>query len=246
MVIGLIGSVTSLKGGGFPDGFTSRASGPGDECQKCCSVRLKRLSAQSFTGFFHRSLRFNGKTTDFTTYAVIVLDARLPGLDGISVTRAYRASSGCAPILLLGDTHCSLELQGGLDAGADAYLAKPLRMDDVAAHVRALMRRPALRNEVILYSGGIEMDTDGGTVSRDDVFIHLHPMEYKLLQFLMRHPNQVFSAHALFEIVWQKDFGSMEDTVRTHVRTLRQKIDAYGSASVITTVRGLGYKTIQL
>ncbi len=163
----------------------------------------------------------------------------------MSIARAYRASGGCAPILLQGDTHCSLELQGGLDAGAD-YLAKPLRMDDVAAHVRALMRRPALRNERILCSGGIEMDTDGGTVSRDDVSIHLHPMEYKLLQFLMRHPNQVFSSHALFERVWQKDFGSMEDTVRTPVRTLRQKIDAHASASVITTVRGLGYKTIQL
>ncbi|MBY0547554.1 MAG: response regulator transcription factor [Candidatus Obscuribacterales bacterium] len=178
--------------------------------------------------------------------SVIVLDVNLPGLDGISIARAYRASGGVAPILLLGDTHCSLELQGGLDAGADSYLAKPLRMDDVAAHVRALMRRPALRNERILCSGGIEMDTAGGTVSRDDVSIHLHPMEYKLLQFLMRHPNQVFSTHALFERVWQKDFGSMEDTVRTHVRTLRQKIDAHGSASVITTVRGLGYKTIQL
>jgi DNA-binding response OmpR family regulator len=89
----------------------------------------------------------------------------------------------------------------------------------------------------------VAMDTGAGTVTKDDILVHLHPMEFKLLQFLMGHPNQVFSAHALFERVWQKDFGSMEDTVRTHVRTLRQKIDSDGFASVITTVRGLGYKT---
>ena len=94
-----------------------------------------------------------------------------------------------------------------------------------------------------MYSGLIAMDTGAGTVTRKDTLIHLHPMEFKLLQFLLRHPNQVFSAHALFERVWQKDFGLMEDTVRTHVRTLRQKIDLEGSLSIITTVRGLGYKT---
>jgi DNA-binding response OmpR family regulator len=86
-------------------------------------------------------------------------------------------------------------------------------------------------------------DTGAGTVTRNDILVHLHPMEFKLLQFFMRHPNQVFSAHALFERVWQKDFGLEEDTVRTHIRTLRRKIDSAGCQSVITTVRGLGYKT---
>jgi two-component system phosphate regulon response regulator PhoB len=71
----------------------------------------------------------------------------------------------------------------------------------------------------------------------------LHPMEFKLLQFLLSHPNQVFNAHALFQRVWQKDLGLTEDTVRTHIRTLRQKIDTKNCPSVIVTVRGHGYKT---
>ena len=178
-------------------------------------------------------------------YDVIVLETALPGLDGISVARTYRASGGSTPILLLSGPQSNNELQVGLDAGADACLTKPFRLANLAAQVRALLRRPALRSERVLTSGLVAMDTEAGTVTIDDVLVHLHPMEFKLLQFLLRHPNQVFSTHALFERVWQKDFGLMEDTVRTHVRTLRQKIDAQGSHSVITTVRGLGYKIEQ-
>jgi len=175
-------------------------------------------------------------------YDVIVLEIALLGLDGISVVRDYRAHGRSTPILLLAGKHSSEELQCGLDAGADSYLVKPFQLCDLAAKLRALLRRPALRCDGVLMLGGISLDTEAGTVTKNDRRIHLHPMEFKLLQFLMRHPNQVFNAHALFERVWQKDFGSMEDTVRTHVRTLRQKIDSDGSPSIITTVRGLGYK----
>ncbi len=176
-------------------------------------------------------------------YELIILEIALPGLDGISVVKGYRATGGSTPILLISGKHCSDELQGGLDAGADAYLVKPFRLHDLAAQLRALLRRPSLRSERVLSSGRIEMDTRAGTVTKSDILVHLHPMEFKLLQFLLRHPNQVFSAHALFERVWQKEFGSMEDTVRTHVRTLRKKIDSEDCSSIITTVRGLGYKT---
>jgi two-component system OmpR family response regulator len=176
-------------------------------------------------------------------YAVVILEVALPGLDAMGIVRDYRAGGGTAPILLVAGKHAVDELRCALDAGADSYFVKPFLLSDLAAQVRAMLRRPAMRSERVLTLGSIAMDTGGGTVTRDDVSIHLHPMEFKLLQFLMRNPNQVFSAHALFERVWQKDFGLMEDTVRTHVRTLRQKIDSEGSASLITTVRGLGYKT---
>ncbi len=176
-------------------------------------------------------------------FDVIVLETVLPGLSGIAVVNSYRAAGGNAPILLMAGKHCSEELQCGLDAGADAYVVKPFRLHDLAAQLRALLRRPALRRERVLTSGIVALDTGAGTVTKNDILVHLHPMEYKLLSFLMKHPNQVFSAHALFERVWQKDFGTMEDTVRTHVRTLRRKMDADDCASIITTVRGLGYKT---
>jgi len=176
-------------------------------------------------------------------YSAIVLETGITGLDAISVVRAYRAAGGSAPILLMADKHCSEQLQQGLAAGADYYAVKPTEVSDLAAQVKAMMRRPALRADILLTSGGIAMDTESGTITRDDINIHLHPMEFKLLQFLMTHPDQVFSAHALFERVWQKDYGFLEDTVRTHIRTLRKKIDSKDCASVITTVRGLGYKT---
>lgn len=187
-------------------------------------------------------LRVLGKLLE-EQFSVVILRTSLPGMDGISVVRRYRQSGGTTPIVLTADKHSSVEMQSGLDAGADAYVVTPFEIGDLAAQLRALLRRPTLQSVRMITSGGIAMDTAGGTVTRDDIAIHLHPMEFKLLEFLMTHPNQVFSAHALFERVWQKDFGLHEDTVRTHVRTLRQKIDAHGCASIITTVRGLGYKT---
>jgi DNA-binding response OmpR family regulator len=177
-------------------------------------------------------------------FDVIILEIALSGLDGISVVRSYRKTGGDTPILLLTDRHSSDELKHGLDGGADAYLVKPFRLNDLGVHVRALLRRPALRNLRILRMGDVSMDTDAGQVTRFGVPIHLHPMEFKLLRFLMTNPDRVFDAHALFQRVWQKDFGSMEDTVRTHIRTLRKKINQEdrGSKSIITTVRGQGYK----
>jgi DNA-binding response OmpR family regulator len=176
-------------------------------------------------------------------YDVIILEMALHGLNGLGVIRGYRAAGGNSPILLLTGSVSSDELQHVFDSGADAYLGKPFRLTDLSAQVRALLRRPALRNEKKLILGCLTMDTEAGTVTKDDQSIHLYPMEFKLLQFLMRHPNQVFSATALFERVWQKDAGKMNDTVRTHIRTLRRKIDGKFRTSFITTVRGLGYRT---
>ena len=176
-------------------------------------------------------------------YAVVVMEIALPGLDAISVVRDYRASGGNAPILLMAGRHSSDELQRGLDAGADTYLVKPFHLTDLSAQLRALLRRPSLRSENMLTSGLVSMDSAAGTVTRNDIIVHLHPMEFKLLQFLLKHPDQVFNARAIMERVWHKDIGHLDDTVRTHIRTLRQKIDSEGCASIITTVRGLGYKT---
>lgn len=176
-------------------------------------------------------------------FDVIVLDIALVGLDGISVVLDYRASGGSTPILLTSHKYSSDELKWGLDAGADAYLSRPFSMPDLAPQLRALLRRPAVRTERMLTSGLLTMDSGAGTLTKNNKPIHLHPMEFKLLQFLLSHPNQVFNAHALFQRVWQKDLGLTEDTVRTHIRTLRQKIDSEDCPSVIVTVRGLGYKT---
>ena len=177
------------------------------------------------------------------TFDVIVLEIALPGLDGIGIVKHYRATGGSTPVVLITGRFSSDELQCGLDAGADSYLVKPFRMRDLHAQLRALMRRPALRSEKVLVSGVVRLDTQAGTVTRSDLPVHLRPMEFKLLRFLMRHPDQVFSVHALFERIWNKRSSVREDTVRTHVRTVRQKLDLRGRHSIITTVRGFGYRT---
>jgi two-component system, OmpR family, response regulator len=174
---------------------------------------------------------------------VIILEMALHGLDGLSVIRSYRAAGGGTPILLLTGVGSSSELQRVFDAGADAYMAKPFRLADLAANIRALLRRPALREGRVLSLGSVVMDSVSGIVTRRGQSIHLFPMEFKLLEFLMKHPNQVFDARALLERVWQRDNGVDTDTVRTHIRTLRGKIDAKECPSLITTVRGFGYKT---
>lgn len=176
------------------------------------------------------------------SYDAILLEIALPGMTAIEIVRDYRAAGGTTPIMLMSVQHSSEELQAGLDAGGDAYVVKPFTLSDLAAQVRAMMRRPLLRFEKILQSGDITLNLAEGTVTKNDVEIHLHPMEFKLLRFLLAHPNQVFSQHAIFERVWQKESGNLEDTVRTHMRTLRQKIDSEGNPSLITTVRGFGYK----
>jgi len=176
-------------------------------------------------------------------YDVVVLEMVLKGLDGLSVIRSYRKAGGNSPIMLLTGSVSSEELQNAFNAGADAYLAKPFRLADLHAQLRAMLRRPALRSERILSLGNLAIDTESGTVTKNDEPIRLFPMEYKLLRFLMKNPNQVFDARAIFERVWQKEGGLTEDTVRTHIRTLRKKIDTEGEPSFITTVRGLGYRT---
>ena len=154
--------------------------------------------------------------------------------------RRFRSLGKTTPVLLLTSEYCPEDLQNGYDAGADGYVVKPFRLDDLAARVRAMLRRPNIKSENVLVSGNVKLNTESGVVTRDDEIVHLHPMEFKLLQFLLNNPDQIFSAYAIFERVWQKT-GNL-DTVRTHIRTLRRKIDSPDRESIITTVRGFGYK----
>ena len=177
-------------------------------------------------------------------YDVIILDAKLPGVDCINMIRQFRGAGGGTPIILLSSMHNSDELEIGLDAGADDYIVKPIMVGDLAAKIRASLRRPTLSHQPILRSGNIAMNVLAGSVTRDNVPIHLHPMEFKLLQFFLQHPNQVFDANALSHRVWNKDGLELgNDTVRTHIRTLRKKVDISENRSIVTTVRGHGYKS---
>lgn len=177
-----------------------------------------------------------------TSFDIVVLEIALPGIDGIEIVKSVRSMGKTMPILLLSSEYCSEELQKGLDLGADGYMVKPFKLADLAVRARAMLRRPDIKNAQTLVSGNIKIDTASGTILKDEEVIHLHPMEFKLLQFLLGHPDQIFSTHAIYDRVWQKS-GYLEDTVRTHIRTLRRKLDSPDRDSIITTVRGFGYKS---
>ncbi len=179
---------------------------------------------------------------EVNSYDLIILDLLLPGLDGLQVCRNYRAKKGAMPILMLTAMSSVDEKEIGLDAGADDYLTKPFHLKELAARVRTLLRRPLSVMSTSLTLRNVTMETLECVVKKDGREVHLLPKEYRLLEFFMRHPNQVFSAELLFDRVWESDATACLDTVRGHVMRLRSKLDTPGQPSIIETVRRMGYK----
>ncbi len=174
-------------------------------------------------------------------YDLVILDWMLPGVAGPDVIKQYRDRGGSAPILMLTAKSAPEEKEIGLDTGADDYVTKPFNHKEFAARVRALLRRPQAVASHSLQVGDISLDPKNCRVSKNGTDIHLLPKEFSLLELFMRYPNQVFSAEALLERVWDSESSASMDTVRTYIKTLRKKIDDKDKASAIRTVHGIGY-----
>ena len=175
-------------------------------------------------------------------YDLIILDWMLPGLEGVEVCRQFRADSGKTPILMLTARDTIDDKAGGLDAGADDYLTKPFHLKELSARVRALVRRPQEISSNVLKFGNLLLDPAAGRLTKDGHEVHLLPREFNLLEFFMRHPNQLFSADAILDRVWTSDTLASTDSVRTHIKTLRRKIDTDGQPTRITNLQGKGYR----
>ncbi|HEY9713198.1 MAG TPA: response regulator transcription factor [Chroococcales cyanobacterium] len=178
----------------------------------------------------------------FYKFDLVILDWMLPGKSGIEVCKSYRASGGTSPILLLTAKRHVDEKEQGLDAGADDYLTKPFEMKELSARIRALLRRPTGFSGSILQVGSLSLEPTTFKVTRSGEEISLLPKEFALLEFMMRHPNQVFSAEALLDRVWSSDSEASPETIRTYIKRLRKKIDLEGHPSILSTVHGVGYK----
>jgi DNA-binding response OmpR family regulator len=175
-------------------------------------------------------------------YDLIILDLMLPGMDGMEVCRRYRKDLGSTPILMLTARDSVADKEAGLDAGADDYLTKPFDLKELAARVRALLRRGVSLPSNIIHIRDITIDTSEFRVFKGEQEVHLLPKEFRLLEFLVRHPHQVFSAEELLVSVWESDTAALVDTVRGHIQRLRKKLDTQGETSIIATVYGLGYR----
>ena len=173
---------------------------------------------------------------------LVVLDVMLPDTDGIEVLKRLRSQAGTArvPVIMATARGAEYERISALDIGADDYLTKPFSMMEMAARVKAVLRRSRDVRESVVSAGGIVINNDRHLVSAGGVPVELANKEYELLYTLLSHPNRVYSRDQLLEKIWGTFYDGESRTVDVHIRTLRQKLGSY--ESVIKTVRGVGYK----
>ncbi len=175
-------------------------------------------------------------------YDALVLDVMLPRMDGLELLRELRQRGHKTPVLMLTARDTVSDRVQGLDAGADDYLIKPFAFPELLARVRALLRRPPLQVGTLLSVGDLEMDTASRQVRRQDRRIELSPREYAVLEYLMRHPDQVLTRTQIGEHVWNFDFFHESNVVDVYIGYLRRKIDRGSERALIHTVRGVGYR----
>ncbi len=175
-------------------------------------------------------------------FDAIVLDVMLPGRDGVDVCRTLRARGIRTPILMLTAKDTVEDRVAGLDSGADDYLVKPFAFAELLARLRALLRREPVLLGTTLEVADLTLDSATRQVSRAGQPVTLTNKEYALLEYLMRHPNQVLTRTMISEHVWNFDFDTGTNVIDVHIRYLRRKVDDPHELKLIQTVRGAGYR----
>ena len=175
-------------------------------------------------------------------YDLIILDRMLPGIDGVSIIKNLRSQNIYTPILLLTALGTVKDKTDGLDAGADDYLPKPFALDELLARVRAILRRPKVKAEIILTVSDLSLNLNTHSVKRSNKDIILTNKEFSLLEFLMRNKNQPISKEQIITHVWNWDSDILPNNIEVYISYLRDKVDKPFSKKLIKTVRGVGYK----
>nr|WP_249110207.1 response regulator transcription factor [Neokomagataea anthophila] len=174
-------------------------------------------------------------------YDLMVVDRMLPELDGLSVIERLRREQIMTPVLVLSALSAVDDRVNGLKAGGDDYLTKPFAMEELAARLEALLRRPTDSRETVLRVGPIEMDLIERKVFREGREVDLLPREFRLLEYMMRRPGAVLTRTMLLEDVWNYRFVPQTNLVDVHIGKLRRKIDVPGEAPLIQSIRGAGF-----
>jgi two-component system, OmpR family, response regulator MprA len=173
---------------------------------------------------------------------LVILDIGMPVLDGLGACRRLRAASPTLPILMLTARHEVEDRIAGLDAGADDYLVKPFALGELAARVRALLRRTSISGATgELTAGDITIDVHGRTARRSGRPLDLTRTEFDVLELLVHNAGIVLTRETLYERIWGIDFETGSRSLDVHVSYLRAKTEAAGEPRCIDTVRGIGY-----
>ncbi|MBW4679201.1 MAG: response regulator transcription factor [Microcoleus vaginatus WJT46-NPBG5] len=179
-------------------------------------------------------------------YDLLLLDVMLPKLDGIALCQRLRSHGYNLPILLITARDTSTDKVRGLDAGADDYVVKPIDLPELLARIRALLRRGSSTPAILIW-GDLRVDPSTYEVTYAGQPLHLTPIEYSLLETFIRNGRRVLSRRVLLEQVWdERDFPE-EETVKAHIKSLRQKLKGGGAPNdLIETVHSVGYRLKQV
>lgn len=216
---------------------------------------------QAVRDSLRRSLSFNGynvvlaedgiqalEMIDKEQPALVILDVMMPGMDGLEVCRHLRSEGDDRPILILTARDNVSDRVGGLDAGADDYLAKPFALEELLARVRSLVRRSAVESnqsssieQALLSCGDLTLDPENRDVYRNGRAISLTRTEFALLQLLLKNQRKVLTRAQILEEVWGCDFPTSGNALEVYIGYLRRKTELEGEDRLIHTVRGVGY-----
>jgi two-component system OmpR family response regulator len=204
---------------------------------------LKGLREEGFTVEHVADGRDGFYMASSSEFDAIVMDRMMPGMDGLSVTKALRAANVQTPILILSALAHLDERVKGLRAGGDDYLTKPFGFSELSARLDNLMRRGGAKAaETSLSCGDLHLDLLARRVTRGGKPLELLPRELKLLEYLLRHRDRVVTRTMLLEEVWDYRFDPHTSLIDTHVSRLRKKIDESFDKPLLHTVRGSGYR----
>ena len=205
-------------------------------------------------GFIEQGLKEEGHVVDVAPdgdeatmlahvyeYDVILLDVVLPKKNGFQIATELRREGRSTPILMLTSRDSTEDVIRGLDAGADDYLAKPFRFDELLARIRALARRGGAERLEVLRYGSVTLDRLRHVASVGNTELLLTPKEFQLLEFFLLHPQEVVRRTTLLEKVWDMHFDPESNVVDVHVGNLRRKLASAAGEQLITTVRGVGF-----
>lgn len=175
------------------------------------------------------------------SYGLIILEVMLKKIDGLSLLKEVRGNKILTPVLVVSGKSTVEDIVQGLEAGADDYLKKPFAIDELLARVRVLLRRSEQDRGARIYFSDLCLDPVLHKVWRNEEEIGLTAKEYELLEYLVRHPNEVISRNMIADAVWEGGFDTFTNIIDVYINYLRKKVDRGRDRKLIRTVRGAGY-----